>query len=73
MSKFADMNEKIAAGAVRGYKSIETGAVKGYKAIETGAVRGFGKVIDFCVKALFARQGESVEDAKKRLSRKEEN
>ena len=57
MSKLAD-----------GYKKIEDGVVEGYKKIENGAVEGFKKVTDKCVETLFAREGESVEDAKKRLS-----
>ncbi|MBQ8494858.1 MAG: hypothetical protein IJ465_03790 [Clostridia bacterium] len=56
-SKFIEANEKIAEGAVKGYKKIEDGVVK-----------GFNKVTDKCVEYLFAREGESVEDAKKRLS-----
>lgn len=57
MSKFADANEKIANGVVNGYKKIENGVVE-----------AFGKVTDKCVEKLFAKKGESVEDAKKRLS-----
>lgn len=57
MSKFAEANEKIAEKVVEGYKKIENGVVE-----------GFGKVTDKCVEALFAKEGESVEDAKKRLS-----
>ncbi len=68
MSKFVEANEKIAEAVVAGYKKIETGVVEGYKKIETGAVEGFGKVTDKCVEVLFAKDGESVEDAKKRLS-----
>ena len=56
-SKFIEANEKIAEGAVKGYQKIEDGVVK-----------GFNKVTDKCVEYLFAREGESVEDAKKRLS-----
>lgn len=63
---------KIEKAVVTGYKKIEDGVVTGYKKIETGAVDGFGKVVDKCVEVLFAREGESVEDAKKRLERKEE-
>ena len=70
MSKFIEANEKIAEGVVKGYKKIETGVVTGYKKIETGVVEGFGKVTDACVKTLFAKEGESVEDAKRRLSGK---
>ena len=68
MSKIADTNEKIAKTVVEGYKKIETGVVDGYKKIENGVVEGFEKVSDKCVEALFAKEGESVEDAKKRLS-----
>ena len=79
MSKFVETNEKIAGavveglqkieeGVVSGYKKIEEGVVGGYKKIETGAVEGFAKVTDKCVEKLFAKEGESVEDAKKRLA-----
>ena len=68
MSKFVEANEKIAEGVVKGYKKIEEGVVGGYKKIETGVVEGFGKVTDKCVEVLFTKEGESVEDAKKRLS-----
>lgn len=67
MSKLVETNEKIAEAVVGGYKKIETGVVEGYKKIETGAVDGFNKVSDKCVEVLFAKEGESVEDAKKRL------
>lgn len=58
--------------AAAGYRKIEKAVVTGYRKIETGAVEGFGKVVDKCVEVLFAREGESVEEAKKRLNRKEE-
>ena len=65
-------NKSITQGIADGYKKIETGVVDGYKKIENGAVEGFGKVVDKCVEVLFAREGESVEDAKARLSKKED-
>lgn len=68
MSKFAETNEKIAQGVAKGYKKIEEGVVSGYKKMETGVVDGFGKVTDKCVEKLFAKDGETVGDAKKRLS-----
>ncbi len=68
MSKFVEANEKIAEAVVAGYKKIETGVVEGYKKIETGAVEGFTKINDKIVEKVFAKEGESVEDAKKRLS-----
>ena len=71
MSKFMEANEKIAQKVVEGYKKIEDGVVSGYKKIETGAVEGFGKVADKCAEVLFAKEGESLEEAKARLSGKE--
>lgn len=55
-------------GVVTGYKAIEHGAVAGYKAIENAAVSGFTKVSDKFVEAFLTKEGESVEDAKARLS-----
>lgn len=63
--------QKIEQGVVTGYKKIEEGVVGGYKKIEDGVVGGFSKVIDKCVEVLFAREGESVEEAKARLSGKD--
>ena len=68
MSKFVEANEKIAETVVEGYKKIENGVVTGYKKIETGVVECFNKVSDKCVEKLFTKEGETVEDAKKRLS-----
>ena len=62
MSKFVETNEKIAEKVVDGYKKIENGVVD-----------GFNKVSDKCVEILFAKEGESIEDAKKRLAVKEES
>lgn len=72
MSKLVEANEEIAEAVVAGYKKIEDGVVGGYKKIEQGAVEGFEKVTDKCVEVLFAKEGESVEDAKKRLTGNEE-
>ena len=72
MSKFMEANEKIAEGVVKGYKKIEDGVVCGYKKMEEGAVTGFGKVVDKCVEVLFTKEGETVEEAKARLTGKEE-
>ena len=68
MSKIVETGEKIAETVVDGYKKIEKGVVDGYKKIEKGAVDGFNKVSDKCVEVLFSKDGESVEDTKKRLS-----
>ena len=71
-SKLAEMNKKIEEGVVSGYKKIEEGVVGGYKKIENGAVEGFGKITDKFVDQFLAREGESVEDAKKRLQKEQE-
>ena len=77
MKKLADVNEKIAEKVVEGYKKIETGVVDGYKKMEEGAVEGFNKVTDKIVEKVFAKEGETVEEAKERLAAgaktKEEN
>ena len=62
---------KIEQGVVAGYKMIEDGVVGGYKAIENGVVEGFGKMVDKCVEVLFAKDGETVEEAKARLNGKD--
>lgn len=72
MAKIAEQIEKISQGVTTGYKKIEDGVVGGYKKVEESAVSGFGKVVDKCVETLFAKEGESVADAKARLSHKEE-
>lgn len=67
-TQFVEANEKIAEKVVEGYKKIEDGVVSGYKKIEEGAVDGFNKVTDKIIEKVFAKEGETVEDAKKRLS-----
>lgn len=70
MSKLVEANEKIAETVVNGYKKIENGVVGGYKKIEKGAVDGFTKVTDKCIEKLFTKEGETVAEARKRLSEK---
>lgn len=71
-SKLVKANEKIAEAVMDGYKKIEEGAVGGYKKIEAGAVKGFGKIVDGFVDQYLTREGESVEEAKKRLAAEQE-
>ena len=58
MAKIADHMEKISDGVVEGYKKIENGVVTGYKKVEDAFVNTF-----------IAKEGESVEDAKKRIEK----
>ena len=70
MAKLADINERIAEKVVEGYKKVENALVDGYKNIENGAVDGFNKVSDKCIEVLFAKEGETVDEAKDRLTDK---
>ena len=62
--------EAIEESVVGSYKKIENTVVSGYKKVESGAVNGFRKVSDFFIRKLFSRKGETVEETRKRLSRK---
>ena len=58
---------KIGNGVAEGCKKIEDGVVEGYKKIENGVVSGFEKVSDRFIDVLFTKEGETVEEARKRL------
>lgn len=64
--------EKISNTVVSTYTAIQDGVVKGYLKIQNAAVSGYKKVENACVKALFTKQGETVEEAKARLTCKQE-
>lgn len=68
-SKLNRANEKIKDAVVGGYKKIEEGVVGGYKKMEEGVVSGFEKVGDHFIEKFFAHEGESVEEARKRLAK----
>ena len=68
--KIVEAVETVSETVVEGYKKIEKGVVDGYKKIEEGVVDGFEKVSDKAVEILFAKEGETVEEAKARLNRK---
>ena len=64
-AKLVKANEKIAERVVSGYKKIEDGVVGGYKKIEDGVVGRFTRMTDKF--EFLTKDGESVEEAKKRL------
>lgn len=66
-SKLVEANKKIEESVVGGYKKIENGVVGGYKVIENGVVGGFNKLTDHFVDNYLTKEGETVEEAKKRL------
>lgn len=70
-SKIINANKKIADGMANGYKKIEKGVVDGYKKIEKGVVSGYTKIEDKFVDMYLTHDGESIEDAKKRLKSKD--
>ena len=68
--KIADVVEKMGRVVTGGYKKLETGVVSGYQKIEHSAVTGFEKVSDQCIDVLFAKEGETLGEAKARLASK---
>ena len=70
---YKKIEEKFSSAFLNEDGSLKSGkmseAVAGaYQKVESGIVDGFNKVTDKCVEKLFAKEGESVEDAKKRLA-----
>jgi len=55
---------------VNAYEKIEDTVVSGYQKVEKGAVSGFRKISDKFIQKFFSRKGETVEETRKRLSRK---
>lgn len=68
MFRLANTNEKIEKKVTGCYKKIESGVVNSYKKLENAVVTRFEKVTDKCVMLFFAKNGETVQDTKKRLS-----
>ena len=62
--------KSVEEGVVGTYQKIENTVVSGYKKIEQNAVSGFKKLSDKCIQKFFSRTGETVEETRKRLSRK---
>ena len=68
MISLRKQNEKIRDTVVGGYYAIENGVVSGYKKIETGVVSRYKKIEDAFIENFVAGYGESIEDAKKRIT-----
>ena len=62
--------QSVEDSVVGTYQKIEDGVVGGYQKIEDGAVNSFRRISDFFIRKLFSRKGETVEETRKRLSRK---
>lgn len=63
----ADMNDKIAKNVTEGFDKMSHTAVKGYKTTENTALNLWEKTEHFFVGNLFRKEGETVEEAQKRL------
>ena len=70
-SKLVETNEKIAEGVTEGFQKIENSVVGTYKKVEDGVDGTYKKVEDAFVDKFLTREGESVEDAKKRLAKEQ--
>ncbi len=64
--------QKIEDGVVSGYNAIENGVVSGYTTIQNGVVDGFTRISDAFVKKFLMRENETLEEAKARIAREEE-
>ena len=62
--------QSVEDGVVGTYQKMENSVVGSYRKIEAGAVNGFRKASDFFIRKFFSRKGETVEETRKRLSRK---
>lgn len=68
MATLKEANKKIENAVVDGYRKIEDGVVGGYRKIEDGVVSGYKKVEDKFIDAFLAEDGESVEEARARIT-----
>ena len=69
-SKLVKANEKIARKVVGTFEKIEDTVVGGYTKIEETVVDGYTRIEDAFVDRYRTKDGESVEEAKKRLDKK---
>lgn len=68
-SGFVKANEKIEKTVVGAFEKIEDTVVGGYTKIEDTVVSGYTKLEDAFVERYLTKDGETVEEAKKRLKR----
>ncbi len=71
-SKLTEVNRKIEDAVVGTYQKIEDTVVGTYQKIEDTVVGSYEKVEDAFVDHFLAKDGESVEEAKKRLKEQQE-
>ena len=71
-SKLVEVNDKIAKKVTEGFGKITDAVVGGYRKVEDGVTGGYEKIEDKFVETYLTREGETVEDAKKRLKGEQE-
>ena len=67
-SKLVKANEKIAEAVVGAHKGIENCVVGAYKKVESSVVGAYQKVENGFVNRYLTKDGETAEEAKKRLT-----
>ncbi|MBQ8087783.1 MAG: hypothetical protein IJ234_05090 [Clostridia bacterium] len=67
-SKFIKTNEKIAENVAGGFNKMSESVVSGFNKMTQSVVKGYTAVEDQFVGQFLTKEGETVEDAKKRLS-----
>ena len=68
MSKLTETNQKIQTAVVGGYQKVEDAVVGGYKKVEDTVVSGYQKVENKFIETFLTRNGETVEEARKRMT-----
>lgn len=71
-SKLVQANEKIAQSVTSGFKKMSDSVVGGFNKISDGVVKEYTKIEDKFVGEYLTQDGESVEEAKKRLRKEQE-
>lgn len=71
-SKLVSANKKIADTVVNGYKKIETSVMEEIQKISDGVVNGYTKIEAKFVDEFLTKEGESIEEAKIRLKKEEQ-
>ncbi len=71
-SKLVNGIKQIEKGVADGYKKVEKTVVTGYKKVEKTFVDGYTKIEDKFVDQYLTHEGETVEDAKARLKKENE-
>lgn len=71
-SKLANANEKIAEDVTKSFQKMTEAVVGAYEIIENDALKGYIKIQDRFVDQFLAKEGESIDEAKQRLKREQE-